>query len=398
VVKDPPIKKSLPALALLWSTPQLAAAPDRHADFPVRSNVRSVRRPTACCLVWRQFVHCCGLESPRAGCVVCAVLLLLLGCSAGLAADTNAASGSSTTPARWPQRGQYVHDPSTIAKCGSEYWVFSTGPGISSRHSEDLRKWEAGPRVFSAPPSWTTNAVPAFRGYFWAPDIIHLNDRYLLYYSISTWGVNSSAIGLATNPSLDPAAPNFAWTDEGLVCQSHHGDAFNTIDPSVMQSSDGSVWLAFGSFWTGIKLIQLNPVTGKRISPDSPIYSLAFHDSIEAPCLWQRGDYFYLFVNWGLCCRGTNSTYNIRVGRSSAVIGPYQDKEGKDLVQAGGTLFLGTEGNQIGPGHAGIYRDGETNWFSYHYYDGNRGGAATLAVRQLKWSADGWPALAPEPR
>ena len=111
--------------------------------------------------------------------------------------------------------------------------------------------------------------------------------------------------------------------DLGLVCQSQAGDGFNTIDPYVMQASDGSLWLAFGSFWTGIKLVQLDPNTGKRIASDSPMYALASHDSIEAACLWERGEYYYLFVNWGLCCRGTNSTYNIRVGRSAAVTGPY---------------------------------------------------------------------------
>jgi arabinan endo-1,5-alpha-L-arabinosidase len=319
------------------------------------------------------------------------MLALLLSSSARAAPDTNGPAAPSPAAGAVPRRGLYVHDPSTIAKCGNEYWVFSTGPGISSRHSRDLNKWEAGPRVFTEAPRWTTNAVPGFRGYFWAPDIIHVNERYLLYYSVSRWGVNTSAIGLVTNPTLDPANPSFAWTDQGMVCESRRSDSFNTIDPSVMRAADGTLWLAFGSFWTGIKLIQLDPLTGKRVAPDSPIYSLAFHESIEAPCLWQQGAYYYLFVNWGLCCRGTNSTYNIRVGRSTSITGPYLDKEGKDLLQGGGSLFLGTQGNVIGPGHAAIYQEGESNWLSFHFYDATHGGAATLAVRQLRWSADGWP-------
>src|SRR5262249_41699977 len=148
-----------------------------------------------------------------------------------------------------------------------------------------------------------------------------------------------------------------------------------------------------GSFWTGIKLIQLDPNTGKRISSDSQIYPLAFHSSIEAPCLFERQGNYFLFVNWGQCCKGTNSTYNIRIGRSPTVTGPYLDKDGKDLMQEGGTPFLGTSGRFIGPGHAGIYSEAGKSWFSYHYYDGERGGTPMLAVRRLVWGTDGWPVL-----
>lgn len=176
-----------------------------------------------------------------------------------------------------------------------------------------------------------------------------------------------------------------------MVCQSGVGNDFNTIDPCVTQAADGTLWLAFGSFWSGIKLVQLDATTGKRIARDGPIHSLAFQSSIEAPCLWRHGDDYYLFVNWGQCCRGTNSTYTIRVGRSARITGPYVDKEGQDLLHEGGGLFLKTQGTFIGPGHAGIYSEGGTNWLSCHFYDAARAGAATLAVRPLQWSADGWP-------
>jgi arabinan endo-1,5-alpha-L-arabinosidase len=79
-----------------------------------------------------------------------------------------------------------AHDPSTIVKDKETYWVFATGPGIRSRHSKDLISWESGPSVFTYPPAWTTNAVPGFRGFFWAPDVIHIGEWYLPYYSVST--------------------------------------------------------------------------------------------------------------------------------------------------------------------------------------------------------------------
>lgn len=291
------------------------------------------------------------------------------------------------------RRGLSTHDPSTIVKGAGEYWLFSTGNGIVSRRSRDLITWEEGPRVFSNSPAWTTNAVPGFRSHFWAPDIIQLKDQFLLYYSVSRWGVNTSAIGLATNPTLDPSDPKYRWIDQGLVFQSGKGDNFNAIDPAVTKDAEGGLWLSFGSFWSGIKLIQLDPATGKRIATNSPIYSLAYQRAIEAPCITRHGEYYYLFINWGQCCRGTNSTYNIRIGRGQKITGPYLDKAGMDMAREGGTIFLETSGPVIGPGHAGIFSEGGTNWFSYHFYDGNNRGSATLAVRRLQWNANGWPTL-----
>jgi len=297
-------------------------------------------------------------------------------------------------PARGFRRaGNLVHDPSTIVKCKDVYWLFATGRGIVSRRSEDLVHWRNGPPVFASPPAWTAEAVPGNRGRYWAPDVIRLGDRYLLYYSVSTWGKNTSAIGLAVNATLDPSDPNFQWTDHGIVIQTGSSDDFNAIDPAVTRSPDGRLWLAFGSFWTGIKLIELDPASGKRISPDSPIHQLASHESIEAPMICHRHGYYYLLVNWGLCARGVESTYNIRVGRSARITGPYLDKQGVNMLHDGGSLLLGTEGKFIGPGHAGIVSEGGRDWLSYHYYDGDRRGVPTLGMRRLQWDADGWPKL-----
>jgi arabinan endo-1,5-alpha-L-arabinosidase len=293
------------------------------------------------------------------------------------------------------KRNIHAHDPSTIIRCGDEYWCYSTGRGVWSIHSKDLEHWDVGPRVFEAAPVWNKQVVPGTREMnYWAPDVIHLGDRYLLYYSVSVFGKKTSAIGLATNATLDPSGPKFEWTDEGAVVQSGDKENYNTIDPSVMLDRDGKLWLSFGSYWSGIKLIELDPKTGKRIAPDSPLYSLAWAREIEASCIYRHGDDYFLFVNWGLCCRGVNSTYNIRVGRSSKITGPYLDKDGKDMIKGGGTLIADSDGPFIGPGHAGILeKDGQT-WMSMHFYDATRGGLGTLAIREVKWDNDGWPRLA----
>lgn len=317
-------------------------------------------------------------------------LCLLLPASA----ETNGAANGNGFLTRLGSRGVRSHDPSTIVKCKDEYWTFYTGRGVQSYRSKNLVKWEAGPRVFTNAPTWTSNAVPENRNmHYWAPDIIHLRDRYLLYYSVSSFGKNRSAIGLATNPTLDPGDPKFQWTDHGIVVQSANTNDFNTIDPAVTQDVDGNLWLSFGSFWNGIKLIQLNPQTGKRITPDSPMYSLAHTEAIEAPFIYRHDGQYYLFVNWGICCKGTNSTYEIRVGRSGKISGPYLDKDGKDLLTGGGTELMRTDGPFIGPGHAGILAEGGKYWFSFHFYDGLRRGLSTFGIRPLRWMADGWPSV-----
>ncbi len=298
-------------------------------------------------------------------------------------------------PVHLSSREIRVHDPSTIVKCKDEYWTFATGNGIVSHRSKDLVKWADGPRVFSTSPPWITNSVPGNRGHFWAPDIVQTTHGYFLYYSVSTWGKRTSAIALARNGTLDPADANFHWSDEGIVVQTSESDNFNAIDPAVTRDELGNLWLSFGSFWSGLKLIQLDPATGKRLAPDSPVYSLAHYSAIEAPYIHSHAGYYYLFLNWDRCCRGTNSTYNIRIGRGQKITGPYLDKNGVDLLKGGGTLFLGTEAPFIGPGHAGIFSENGTNWFSCHFYDGNRRGLATLGIGQLEWTGDGWPQLLP---
>jgi arabinan endo-1,5-alpha-L-arabinosidase len=291
-------------------------------------------------------------------------------------------------------RGVRVHDPSTIVKSKEDYWVFYTGRGVPSYRSKDLIHWEEGPRVFTSAPAWIAKALPENGGRmnFWAPDVIQVGERYLLYYSVSRFGKNTSAIALVTNPTLDPGDAKHAWSDQGIVVRSGQGDDFNAIDPAVVRDASGGLWMAFGSFWSGIKLIQLDPATGMRIAPDSPMHSLARYDSIEAPFIYRHGESYFLFVNWGRCCRGVESTYNVRVGRSAGITGPYLDREGKDLLEGGGSLLLETDGAFIGPGHAGILKAGDDHWLSMHFYDGTRRGAGTLAIRRLRWDADGWPA------
>lgn len=286
------------------------------------------------------------------------------------------------------------HDPSTIIRCKDEYWVFYTGFRVLSAHSKDLVHWEAGPvgGLFDAP-AWVATTVPRNRrSIFWAPDVVKIGDQYFLYYSVSSWASQVSAIGLMTNPTLDPADPAYKWTDRGIAMQSRKGDTFNAIDPAMAWDGDGNLWMSFGSFWGGIKMVQLDPKTGRRISPESKIYSLAYHPTIEGSYVYRHGGYYYLLVNWGLCCRGIHSTYNIRVGRSEKITGPYLDKTGRDMAKDNGSLLLGSEDQFIGPGQAGIFTARGREWISFHY-EADASKRATLAIRPLSWDVNGWPVV-----
>lgn len=284
-----------------------------------------------------------------------------------------------------------LHDPSSIVTEGKESWLFATGNGINSFHSRDLKRWEPGPPVFNQPLPWFNQVADSQRGHLWAPDIVKVGGTHFLYYSVSAFGKQTSAIALATNLSLDPSDRRFAWKDRGIVLQSKRGDPYNAIDPSLLLDGD-RLWMSFGSFWDGIFLIELDRPTGLLKDPGAKPVRIAFAPEIEAPFLHKHGAYYYLFVNWGLCCRGAKSTYEIRVGRSKTAMGPYLDRDGNNLTRGGGSLLLETRGDFVGPGHASIVvdRKGQER-LACHYYDASRRGASFLAMPKLEWTDDAWP-------
>lgn len=298
-----------------------------------------------------------------------------------------------------------VHDPSAI-RAGDSYYLFTTsqvreGKGlIHIRASKDLLGWKFVGSVFQQIPEWAKRKIPGTEG-IWAPDISYVNGRYRLYYAVSTFGSNRSVIGLATNSTLDPSSRDYAWRDEGEVIESNGSDDYNAIDPNFVQDANGGQWLAFGSFWSGIKLVRLDPTAGKPASGDKSIYALAerskLEDSgaIEAPYIIRHGDYYYLFASFDFCCRGVNSTYYTVVGRSNEITGPYVDRDGKPMLKGGGFLVLHAQLDPThrwrGPGGESILRDGATDYIVYHAYDAKNHGVPTLRIQPLGWTNDGWP-------
>ena len=300
-----------------------------------------------------------------------------------------------------------VHDP-VIIREGKTYHVFSTGLGpgaqgiIASRTSRDLVHWEKGAAPFEQMPEWAAKAIPGAKN-IWAPDISYVNGRYRLYYAVSTFGSNRSAVGLATSTTLDSAAPDYGWRDEGLVVMSTPGDDYNAIDPAFLADKSGRHWLSLGSFWTGLKLFELDPRTGKLLKPGAKPRDLASRpvpagapSIVEAPYIFAHGGYYWLLASYDYCCKGVNSTYYTVIARSKTVEGPYRGKDGSSMLAGGGTILLRADLQEKqrfrGPGHPGHFRDADgTDYVVYHAYDRENKGLPTLRIVPLRWGADGWP-------
>lgn len=294
-----------------------------------------------------------------------------------------------------------VHDP-CIIKANGRYHLFCTGQQADAtgllpwRVSTDLVNWTVQGKVFDDIPQWAAAAVPGTAG-LWAPDIAFFNGRYHLYYSCSTFGSNHSVIGLVTNATLDPQAPQFRWQDQGLVVKSVRSDEFNAIDPNHVIDAQGRHWLSFGSFWSGLKMIPLDAATGKP-SGQGTMLSLASRPApqgapgaIEAPFIVERDGYYFLFASYDYCCRGVSSSYYIVAGRSRDVRGPYLGRDGKSMLDGYGTVILQGNRQYRGPGHCAVLRDEAADYLVYHAYDAQAEGKPTLRITPIAWTNDGWP-------
>ncbi|MGD0096164.1 MAG: arabinan endo-1,5-alpha-L-arabinosidase [Terracidiphilus sp.] len=301
-----------------------------------------------------------------------------------------------------------THDPSVI-KAGDTWYVFATGLAphgqMAIRCSNDLQQWKLCGQVLTEIPEWIRKESPGTKE-LWAPDISYFNGLFHLYYAYSLFGKNTSGIALLTNKTLDANRPDYKWVDEGLVLRSQAVDDFNAIDPNLIIDTQGKAWLAFGSFWSGIKMRRIDPATGKLFAGDSHLYSLASRarpkdakpaptglppdwEAVEAPFIIRHGDFYYLFVSWDLCCRGIKSSYRIIVGRSPNVTGPYLDAEGKSMVEGGGTQLLTANHRWLGPGGQSLYVGDHQTVMVFHAYDAVSGKPA-LQISTVGWK-DGWP-------
>ncbi len=314
--------------------------------------------------------------------------------------------------------GISVHDP-VMFQQDSLYYIFCTGNGIARWSSKDMINWKLEKPVFASAPQWAKDSIKGFRGNsLWAPDISYNKKTklYYLFYSASAFGKNTSCIGLATNKTLHTDDPNYLWIDHGVIIQSIPGKTnWNAIDPNLVTDKSGTPWLTFGSFWDGLKIVKLNkdwmsvaegldniPTIASRKNDPSDKTNLPAVDNnpvdaggnaIEAPFVFKKFGYFYLFASIDYCCKGVNSTYKMIVGRSKNVRGPYLDKEGLAMAQGGGTMLLKGDSLWYGVGHNAVCTFKDTDYLIFHGYDAGDNGRAKLRIERMKWDKEKWPVI-----
>jgi arabinan endo-1,5-alpha-L-arabinosidase len=270
----------------------------------------------------------------------------------------------------------FIHDPSTIVECEGKYYTFGTfGGGLIS---ED---------------GWTWNGGAERPGRGAAPDALKIGDRYLVAYSSTGGGLGGGHNGKILtmwNKTLDPNSPDFKFTDPIEVASSEGMEDCDAIDAGLLlDPTTGRLWCTYGTYFGFIRLVELDPKTGKRVEGNEAI-DIAI--DCEATTLVYRDGWYYLLGTHGTCCDGANSTYNIVVGRSKQVTGPYIDNVGRDMLKGGGKMVIAAGGRVVGPGHFGrwIIDEGVEKMSCHYEADLDQGGRSVLGIRPLLWKND-WP-------
>jgi len=287
-----------------------------------------------------------------------------------------------------------VHDPVMI-KEGDGYYIFHTGKGIPTKISNDKITWKRAGSVFSMNnlPAWHKVDIPNQDGNLWAPDIHFHNGKYFLYYSVSAWMNFNSSIGLATNTTLDSTNSKYKWVDEGqIISFKNGGEKVNVIDPNAFRDDDGRLWLFYGSYQAGLRMVELNSITGKLLN-DPPQITTITTSLGEGSFVIKGQGYYYIFASRGICCKGLQSTYQIVMGRSKNIKGPYLNKEGKSWVENNYSLFLAGDSTEPGRGHNGFFTEKDTTFIVYHAYTRAANGTSLLNIKPLYIDQEGWPTL-----
>ncbi|PYH91135.1 arabinan endo-1,5-alpha-L-arabinosidase A [Aspergillus ellipticus CBS 707.79] len=291
-----------------------------------------------------------------------------------------------------------VSDPGLIRRVSDgKYFRFSTGNEISYASSDSLLgPWDV---IGSVLPDGSKIDL-AGNTDLWAPDVHYIEETYYVFYSVSTFGSQSSAIGLATSATMELDS----WTDHGSVgVVSSSSKLYNAIDPNLIKA-DGTFYLNFGSFYDDIYQVELNSAGTK--ASGSAAYNLAFNattdHSEEGSFMYQYGDYYYLFFSSGACCSldtdrpAAGEEYKIMVCRSTEATGNFVDKDGVSCQASGGTPVLESHGTTYAPGGQGVFDDPEEGTVLYYHYINTDIGYADddkqFGWNKITWSS-GWPSV-----
>jgi arabinan endo-1,5-alpha-L-arabinosidase len=340
--------------------------------------------------------HSVFAQTIRKMAILTILLLNLSACSKNLniAQPEQETTNEPLTPRTTTLTNVSVRDPAMIFVNGT-YYLFGTGKGIKVWSSTDQVNWELRPAVFISTQAWTNAIIPGFNNDIWAPEITYFKGQYYLFYAVSNFGTNNSAIAYATNTTLDSKSDNYKWIDHGLLIESS-GTSWNAIDPNFVVAENNQPHLLLGSFFSGIKItdVTVDPANLKAAIVSKPTLAnrdLAVnpYNAIEAPFVFKHNKYYYLFASINNCCSGINSDYKTIVGRSTTIDGPYTDKRGREMATGGGELVLEGNDKWHGAGGASIYNFKGEDKIVYFSYDNH--GVERLRISAIKWDKNEWP-------
>lgn len=277
-------------------------------------------------------------------------------------------------------------DP-TVLRAGDGYFYLYATEDIRNTpifKSQNLVDWTLIGTAF------TNSTRPTFepKGGLWAPDINYINGIYVLYYSMSVWGGEQTCgVGVAT--SQNPQGP---FTDKGKLFRSNEIGVQNSIDPFYIEDN-GKKYLFWGSF-SGIYYVELSDDGLALKNPASPQPVQIAGTAFEGTYIHKRDGYYYLFASRGSCCNSLNSTYQLVVGRSASLTGPYLSKQGGSMMSNAYTLVVGSNSRFVGNGHCSeiVQDEAGNDWMFFHGWDvNNSGNGRVLLLNKINWDRSGWP-------
>ncbi len=353
------------------------------------------------------------------------VLLLLIFClsfpAPGLCSSFRDLGNSSLIrdPASWGAVN--AHDPSIVKGEDGRWYVFSTDAsagdihrcGVQVRVSDDLIHWDYLGTAFEDYESACAEEIaaagldPAKHHGLWAPEAVRVGEEWRLYYSASTFGSTRSVIGMAVSDSI--TGP---WENRGIVIRSDANAVSkpNAIDPCLFTDPSGKQYMTWGSFFGGIWLTELDEA---GFAAGEPVRIAGFRGcrAEGSYLIWlPQTEYYYLFVSYG----SLSEDYNIRVGRSRTIEGPYLDANGRNLADLvrenedrigvklmGGYQLLHDPGAGFSkgikaPGHCSVAVDGDRLWLCHHTRTQTlENWWFAMQIRPMALSRDGWPLVMP---
>ena len=312
--------------------------------------------------------------------------LLMVAVAFSLISCVGAKSDKSTATYTNPVINNNAPDPTVIRAKDGTFYAYSTMQrgNVPVYKSQDMVNWEFIGGAFRR------GEVPKFvpKANIWAPDINYIEGKYVLYFSMSTWGGEWEA-GIGRAVADSPEGP---FTNAKLLFNSKQIGVQNSIDPVIYQE-DGRKYLIWGSF-RGIYLTELTE-DGLELIDSKNLLKIA-GTAYEGTYIHKRKGYYYLFASIGTCCEGVKSTYQTVVGRSKSLFGPYVDKQGRKMLDNHHEILLSGDDKVKGPGHDSqiIADDKGQDWIYYHGVDVNEPNAGRkMYIDPVNWGKDGWPTI-----